>query len=41
MAHGNEVKRGHYAFFVGALDIMTRPEIEAATGKKDAKWIVF
>jgi outer membrane protein OmpA-like peptidoglycan-associated protein len=41
MSQGNEVKRGHYAFFVGALDVMTRPEIEAATGKKDAKWIVF
>jgi hypothetical protein len=41
MSRGNEVKRGHYAFFVAALDIMTRPEIEKATGKKDAKWIVF
>ena len=41
MSLGNEVKRGHYAFFVAALDLMTRPEIEKATGKKDAKWIVF
>jgi outer membrane protein OmpA-like peptidoglycan-associated protein len=41
MSVGNEVKRGHYAFFVAALDVMTRPEIEKATGKKDARWIVF
>lgn len=41
MSLGNEVKRGHYAFFVAALDVMTRPDIEKATGKKDAKWIVF
>ncbi len=41
MSLGNEVKRGHYAFFAAALDVMTRPEIEKATGKKDAKWIVF
>jgi outer membrane protein OmpA-like peptidoglycan-associated protein len=40
MAKGNEVKRGHYVMFVAALDIMTRPEIEKATGNKDAKWNV-
>jgi outer membrane protein OmpA-like peptidoglycan-associated protein len=41
MSKGNEVKRGHYVMFVAALDAMTRPEIEKATGKKDAKWLVF
>lgn len=41
MALGNEVKRGHYVMFVAALDIMTRPEIEKATGNKDAKWLVI
>ena len=40
MSRGNEVKRGHYVMFVAALDIMTRPEIEKATGNKDAKWSV-
>lgn len=40
MSRGNEVKRGHYIMFVAALDIMTRPEIEKATGNKDAKWKV-
>ena len=41
MSKGNEVKRGHYVVFVAALDVMTRPEIEAATGKADAKWNVL
>ena len=41
MSRGNVVKRGHYVMFVAALDFMTRPEIEKATGKKDAKWLVF
>jgi hypothetical protein len=41
MSMGNEVKRGHYVMFAAAIDKMTRPEIEKATGKKDAKWIVF
>jgi outer membrane protein OmpA-like peptidoglycan-associated protein len=40
MSKGNEVKRGHYVMFVAAIDFMTRPEIEKATGKKDAKWKV-
>ena len=40
MAAGNEVKRGHYIMFVAAIDSMTRPEIEQATGKKDVKWNV-
>lgn len=40
MSKGNEVKRGHYVMFVAALDLMTRPEIQAATGKADAKWNV-
>lgn len=41
MSRGNVVKRGHYVMFVAAIDFMTRPEIEKATGKKDAKWLVF
>jgi outer membrane protein OmpA-like peptidoglycan-associated protein len=41
MARGNDVKRGHYVFFVAAIDIMTRPEIQKATGKPDAKWNVI
>jgi len=41
MSMGNEVKRGHYVMFAAAIDKMTRPEIEKATGKKDAKWMVF
>ncbi|NJN87093.1 MAG: OmpA family protein [Leptolyngbyaceae cyanobacterium SL_7_1] len=40
MSLGNEVKRGHYVFFVAAIDVMTRPEIQQATGKPDAKWQV-
>ena len=41
MSVGNTVQRGHYVFFVAALDLMTRPEIQAATGKPDAKWNVL
>ncbi|WP_143013934.1 hypothetical protein [Mucilaginibacter sp. OK268] len=41
MSMGNEVKRGHYVMFAAAIDKMTKPEIEKATGKKDAKWMVF
>jgi len=41
MSAGNEVKRGHYIMFVAAIDVLTRPEIEQATGKKDAKWKVL
>lgn len=41
MSRGNTVQRGHYVFFVAALDEMTRPEIQAATGKPDAKWNVL
>ena len=41
MSGGNDVKRGHYVIFVGAIDIMTRPEIQQATGKPDAKWNVI
>ena len=41
MSMGNEVKRGHYVMFAAAIDKMTRPEIEKATGKTDAKWMVF
>jgi outer membrane protein OmpA-like peptidoglycan-associated protein len=41
MSLGNEIKRGHYVMFVAAIDVMTRPEIEQATGKKNAKWLVF
>ncbi|HXO76519.1 MAG TPA: hypothetical protein VN824_14800, partial [Puia sp.] len=41
MSRGNTVQRGHYVFFVAALDAMTRPEIQAATGKPDAKWNVL
>ena len=41
MSRGNTVKRGHYAIFVAALDAMTRPEIQTATGKPDAKWNVL
>jgi len=41
MSRGNTVKRGHYVFFVAALDAMTRPEIKTATGKADAKWNVL
>lgn len=40
MAEGKDVKRGHYVMFVAAIDVMTRPEIEKATGKPDAKWKV-
>jgi outer membrane protein OmpA-like peptidoglycan-associated protein len=40
MSRGSEVKRGDYVFFAAALDAMTRPEIEQATGKPDAKWSV-
>lgn len=40
MSKGNEVKRGHYVMFVAAIDFMTRPEIEKATGNKTAKWKV-
>ncbi|WP_431214066.1 hypothetical protein ACQ86N_04105 [Puia sp. P3] len=40
MSRGNTVKRGHYVMFVAAIDAMTRPEIQAATGKPDAKWDV-
>ncbi|MBS1603766.1 MAG: hypothetical protein JST42_13950 [Bacteroidetes bacterium] len=41
MARGSTVKRGHYVMFVAAMDAMTRPEIQAATGKTDAKWNVL
>ena len=41
MAKGNEVKREHYAFFAAAIDVMTRPEIQQATGKPGAKWNVI
>jgi outer membrane protein OmpA-like peptidoglycan-associated protein len=41
MARGNDVNRAHYLFFAAAIDVMTRPQIEAATGIKDAKWMVI
>jgi|GEM_PF-2681483 outer membrane protein OmpA-like peptidoglycan-associated protein len=41
MSAGNNVQRGHYVIFAAAISRMTAPEVEAATGKKDAKWIVF
>ncbi|HEY4289317.1 MAG TPA: hypothetical protein VGN00_19585 [Puia sp.] len=41
MSLGNTVQRGHYVFFVAAIDLMTRPGIQAATGKPDAKWNVL
>lgn len=41
MSLGNKVQRGHYVTFVAAIDIMTKPEIEQATGNKNAKWNVI
>ena len=41
MSAGNEVRRGHYITFVAAMNQMTRPEIEHATGNKNAKWSVL
>lgn len=41
MSAGNEVKRGHYIMFVAAIDSMTKPEIEKATGRKDPKWNII
>lgn len=40
MSRGNTVTRGHYAFFVGAIEIMTRNELPALPPTEKMHWKV-
>lgn len=40
MARGNSVKRGHYAFFVGAIELMTREQLPPLLPTEKMHWKV-